>query len=82
MLTTVVGCLSSKKRPADRKFEHNKCTNLLGSKAMADDKTEATNAKKRFIDMIGYRINLDLCKVSISEKETRCEPFMSSSRSI
>jgi hypothetical protein len=55
---------------ADMEFAHNKSTKLLGSKAIADDKSEATNAKKRFIDMIGYRINLDLCTVSISERNS------------
>ena len=60
----IVGIGFAKDIPADLALTRSICTRLLGSGAVADDKTEVN----RRLDVIGYIIDLDTRRVLISNK--------------
>lgn len=60
----VIGVCFEEDLPTDLQRTRDICTNLLGSGAVADDKTESG----RRIDVIGYTVDLDTERVLIARK--------------
>lgn len=60
----IIGVCLAKDVVADLRLTRDICTSLLGSSAVADDKTEIG----RRLDIIGYTVDLDLKIVSIAKK--------------